>query len=86
MTTQRVRVGQVFAWKPVLLDKLDARLAGIEEGLFLKVINLRGCPPANTMGHCYVETMTGDFIGLVHCNSLQKLDAKLRRQVKRLMK
>jgi hypothetical protein len=28
-----------------------------------------GCPPANTMGHCYVAR-NGKLVGLVHCNSL----------------
>ena len=34
-----------------------------------QVVNLPGCPKANTMGHCYVEKQ-GRFAGMVHTNSL----------------
>ncbi len=37
----------------------------------IRVINLSGCPRANTMGHCYVETLQGVFLGLVCTHSLQ---------------
>jgi hypothetical protein len=31
-----------------------------------------GCPKPNTMGHCFVETLDGKFIGLVSTASLTK--------------
>ncbi len=79
----RVRVGQVYKWNPVLLDACDARLQSVERGLFLKVINMPGCPRANTMGHCYVETLQEEFLGLVCCNSLEPLDKKTGATVRR---
>ena len=30
-----------------------------------------GCPPPNIMGHCFVETLQGEFIGLVQTTSLE---------------
>jgi hypothetical protein len=73
MAMQRVRVGQRFTWEPVMLDACDPRLAWLAKGTELRVINLRGCPPANTMGHCYVETVAEkEFVGLVCCNSLKR--------------
>ena len=66
----KVRVGQILYYVPTLLDRYDGR-TGLKEGALVKVINVHGCPPANTMGHCYVgEPDTGKFIGLVCCNSL----------------
>ena len=66
----KVRVGQVLYYVPTLLDKIDAH-TNLEEGAQVKVINVHGCPPANTMGHCYVgDTLHGKFIGMVCTNSL----------------
>jgi len=66
----KVRVGQVLYYVANLLDRCDGQ-TGLAEGTQVKVINLHGCPPANTMGHCYVgDTITGKFIGMVCTNSL----------------
>jgi hypothetical protein len=66
----KVRVGQVLYYVANGLDRVDAR-TNLEEGTQVKVINVHGCPPANTMGHCYVgDTITGKFIGMVCTNSL----------------
>jgi hypothetical protein len=46
---------------------------GLQRGDVVRVVNLHGCPPANTMGHCHVETLAGEFAGLVFCNSLQRV-------------
>lgn len=65
---RRVRVGRVYRLEPVFIDR------GFQDdaGKLVKVINLPGCPPANTMGHCYVQRVeNGKFLGLVCCNSLQ---------------
>jgi hypothetical protein len=66
----RVKVGQVLIYHPNLLDAVDGR-TGLKSGDAVKVVNLPGCPRANTMGHCHVaDVNTGAFIGLVHTNSL----------------
>jgi hypothetical protein len=65
---KRVRVNQEYIFYPNLLDKVDGR-TGIVPGTIVKVKNYYGCPPANTMNHCYVE-VDGEFGGLVHVNSL----------------
>ena len=65
---QKVRVGSSYIYNPVLFDQLNPPF-GVEPGDKVKVINLHGCPKANTMGMCYVEK-DGKFAGMVMCNSL----------------
>jgi hypothetical protein len=68
--TNKVRVNSTYYYVPTLLDRYDGR-TGLHVGDQVKVINVHGCPPANTMGHCYVgEPDSGKFIGIVCCNSL----------------
>ena len=70
MKTFKVRANQVYYYHPNLLDRCDARTS-LKSGNMVRVVNLPGCPKANTMGHCHVaDPSTGQFIGLVHCNSL----------------
>jgi len=71
MAIQKVRVGKEYTYNPVPLDQFDGR-TGLKKGDIVKVVNLRGCPPANTMGHCYVERVSekGKFVGMVCTNSL----------------
>jgi len=66
----RVTVNSEYNYNPVGLDVFDSR-TGLKKGDKVKVVNLHGCPPANTMGHCHV-TLNGKFAGLVLCNSLTK--------------
>jgi hypothetical protein len=41
----------------------------------VRVVNLPGCPRANTMGHCHVACPeTGRFIGLVCAASLDTVE------------
>jgi hypothetical protein len=66
----KVRAGSVYIYHPNLLDIADARTS-LKSGDSVRVVNLPGCPKANTMGHAHVEDVnTGAFIGLVHTNSL----------------
>lgn len=45
----------------------------LSDGDIVKVINLPGAPPANTMGQCYVaDPATGKFICMVSTSSLEK--------------
>jgi hypothetical protein len=62
MANRKVRAGQTFIFCPVMLDKL--------EGDTVRVVNLPGCPRANTMGHAHVQHLDGTFAGLVCTNSL----------------
>ena len=68
----RVRVNSKYKYEPVILDKCNPANTGLEEGDIVKVINKYGCPPANTMGQCYVEK-DGKFMGMVCTNSLVKI-------------
>lgn len=79
MTIQRVRVGSIYAYDPCLMDLSNPPFGNPEKGDILRVINKHGCPPANTMGMCYVERLTGEFMGLVCTNSLVKLIIKYKR-------
>ena len=68
--SNRVRVGSVWTYRPVLFDVCNKPF-GVEPGDTVKVVNLPGCPKANTMGMCHVEK-DGEFAGMVMINSLVK--------------
>jgi hypothetical protein len=72
--SRKVTVGTMYEYKPVGLDIYDSRTS-LKEGDKVKVVNLPGCPKANTMGHCHV-TLDGKFAGLVLTNSLQPITKK----------
>jgi hypothetical protein len=67
----KVRANTEYIYYPNVLDKIDGRTT-LLPGDIVKVVNLPGCPKANTMQHAHV-TLNGQFAGLVHCNSLHKL-------------
>ncbi len=79
----KVRAGSIYLYDPVLMDVADPPYGHPERGELLKVVNLHGCPKANTMNHCHVNfartsrtpkgrhRKAGDFAGLVCCNSLK---------------
>ncbi len=72
----KVQAGREYIFYPNLLDRIDGRTK-LVPGDIVTVVNLFGCPRANTMGHAHVEH-SGHFAGLVHTNSLHSLsDAKL---------
>ena len=74
----KVRVGSKYKYNPVMMDILyPASINTLKLGDIVKVVNKFGCPPANTMGHCYVEK-DGEFQGLVSCNSLEKINEKVK--------
>jgi hypothetical protein len=55
-----------------MLDMIDGR-TNLTSGTKVRVKNLRGCPPCNTLGHAHVvHPETGQFIGLVCTASLFK--------------
>jgi hypothetical protein len=65
----KVQAGRSYFYHANLLDAIDGRTS-LTEGEEVRVVNLHGCPKANTMNHCHVERLDGSFGGLVHCNSL----------------
>ena len=67
----RVRVRSIYTFRPVGIDQYDSR-SDAEVGQRVRVINLNGAPKANAMGHCYIESLDGTFLGMVHVNSLVK--------------
>lgn len=71
MSTRRVRVNSVYHYVPVGMDRFNPPVNAPEKGTLVRVINLYGCPPANTMGQCYVEVADSkELVGMVCCNSL----------------
>jgi len=64
----KVRANTEYIYHASLLDRVDGRTE-LKDGDVVRVVNLPGCPRANTMGHCHV-TKNGVFAGLVHTNSL----------------
>lgn len=64
----KVRANSQYIYYPNFLDRTDGR-TGLVAGDIVTVVNLPGCPKANTMQHCHVEK-AGRFAGLVHTNSL----------------
>lgn len=67
----RVRVGSLYYFHRAGWDQFDGRVE-IPNGTLVRVINKPECPPANTMGHCYIEReATKEFLGLVCTASLE---------------
>lgn len=51
----RVRVNATYYFDPCLFDKFNGNSTQLfKRGDKVRVINLHGCPPANTMGMCYI--------------------------------
>lgn len=73
----RVRVGSRYKFEPVLFDVLNPPFAA-EPGDIVTVINLPGCPKANTMGMCHVADLAGNFAGMVCTNSLTLVSRKAK--------
>jgi hypothetical protein len=67
----KVKANSVYSFIPALWDIIDPKTT-LNYGDNVMVINLPGCPKANTMGCCHVQDMTGKFRGLVSTDSLRK--------------
>ena len=67
----KVRANTAYIFYPNMLDRIDGRTS-LVAGDVVTVVNLPGCPKANTMGHAHVE-YKGRFAGLVHTNSLHAM-------------
>jgi hypothetical protein len=74
----RVRVGALYTFRPVPLDQwmppFGVIRGALAPGLIVRVVDRPGCPPASIIGHAYIEDPeTGEYLGLVHCNSLRAI-------------
>lgn len=81
----KVRVNSVYSFSPTWLDAASRPGTIFHEGDRVRVVNLYGCPPANTMGHCYVipadamKDSRGNYtcaFALVQTASLVKVEPK----------
>jgi hypothetical protein len=70
----KVQTGRKYIFYPNMLDRIDGRTQ-LVPGSIVTVVNLPGCPRANTMQHAHVE-YNGQFAGLVHTNSLHAMSDK----------
>ena len=69
----RVRKGGTYVYtrEHSLWEMTDAT-HDTPSGTEVRVIHPHGCPPPNTMGHAHVESLDGQFIGLVDTRALRK--------------
>jgi len=71
----KVRPGKLYRFDPVGWDVFDRKPNTPSKGTVVKAIKSPpGCPKFGTMGHCYVATPEGKFIGLVLMASLKELE------------
>lgn len=72
----KVRANAKYVYRPVFFDVLNPPF-DVTEGEIVRVVNLPGCPKANTMRMCHVETQQEDgtwkFSGMVCTASLHKI-------------
>jgi hypothetical protein len=66
----RVRKGSIYVFNATGWDVFDRKENTPANGTVVRVCAPHGCPPPNAMGHCFVETLQGKFIGLVSTASL----------------
>jgi hypothetical protein len=62
--------GSAYRFEPVTIDRLHPPY-NVRQGDVVCVVNLRGCPKTNTMGHAHFMHLDCTFGGLVCTNSLQ---------------
>lgn len=43
------------------------------DGTLVRKVQPRGCPKNGTMGQCYIESMEGEFLGMVDERSLEEV-------------
>jgi len=69
----KVRTGSRYKFVANGWDIFDPKPHLPSNGTIVKVVQPYGCPKNGTMGHCYIETLDGHFIGLVAIASLEKV-------------
>jgi hypothetical protein len=75
-TTQAKRIGSLWTYRPpVALDRIDPPYGDmsvfLRAGDRVRVVRLPGGPKPGTMGYYHIETIDGQFAGLVHGDSLK---------------
>jgi hypothetical protein len=68
----KVRKGAVYTFNANGWDRFDRRANTPADGTKVRVCTPAGCPRPNVMGHAFVETLDGKFIGLVSTGSLTR--------------
>lgn len=69
----KVKVGHSYSYYPCMQDTcFPCQGNDLIAGMVVKVINKHGCPPANTMGNCYVTKDEGQTFCMVSTNSLKE--------------
>ena len=68
----KVRTGSKYTFNASAWDIIDRQKYTPEDGTIVRVCQPFGCPKNNTMGQCYIETLEGEFLGMVSTNSLTK--------------
>jgi hypothetical protein len=68
----KIRKGGVYTFRARGWDVYDRKQNTPADGTRVRVCTPHGCPPPNAMGHCFVETLDGQFIGLVSTASLSR--------------
>lgn len=66
----------IYMFEATGLDIYDRRENTPENGKLVVKCQPRGCPTNGMMGHCFVEDLEGNFIGLVCVGSLKKVGTK----------
>ncbi len=72
-----VKAGRVYRYQPSGWDLYDSKNAPkIAAGVYVKVMSKspQGCPKQGTMGHWFIQNMSGEFIGLVSAASLHRME------------
>jgi len=65
------KIGKLYRFKAYGWDRFDRKPNTPSDGTVVRAIKSpHGCPEFGTMGHCYVATPEGKFIGLVSLGSL----------------
>ena len=71
-----VKANSCYIFNPTGYDVFDPKTT-LQKGEIVRVVNLPGCPRANTMRHCHVQAKNNkgewEFAGLVLTASLDKL-------------
>jgi len=69
----RVRKGSTYVFHPGGWDMLLSSACDATPGQCVRVVQLPGSPPPNTMGHCHiVDAETGTFLGMCDTRSLTR--------------
>lgn len=79
----KVRANSLYHFKASTLDTLYP-VSEVDNGDIVRVVNVPGCPAANTMGNCHIANpITGKLLGLVSTASLTPASADAEAVISR---